>query len=122
MSTNILLIDDEEAFVSTLAERMELRGLRPQVALNGARGLELLRESVPDIVILDLRMPGMTGTDVLQKIKRQHPQLPVIILSGHGSKADLEGCIALGAAACLRKPLEISVLLENIQALTTRSS
>ncbi len=122
MSKHILLIDDEEAFVTTLAERMELRGLSPRVALNGQDGLRLLQESVPDIVILDLRMPGISGTEVLQEIKRQHPQLPVIILSGHGSKEDLENCMALGAADCLRKPLEIRVLLDKIQMLTARET
>ncbi len=122
MSTNILLIDDEQAFVSTLAERMELRGMQVRVAFNGQDGLVLLEESVPNIVILDLRMPGMSGTEVLQEIKRRQPQLPVIILSGHGSKSDLEHCITLGASVCLRKPLELQVLLEKIQALTAQDS
>ncbi|NCD24704.1 MAG: response regulator [Deltaproteobacteria bacterium] len=117
---NVLLIDDEEAFVTTLAERMELRGFVPRVALNGQAGLDLIEAEKPDIVILDLRMPGMSGAEVLRHIQARWSDLPVIILSGHGSEQDLAMCMDLGASLFLSKPLEIDTLLSSIKSVLKR--
>jgi DNA-binding response OmpR family regulator len=117
----VQLIDDEEAFVTTLAERMELRGLEPRVALNGQAGLDMIAAEKPDVVVLDLRMPGMSGTEVLRRIQAAWPELPVIILSGHGSEQDLAMCLDLGACLFHSKPLEIDVLLSSIQSVAKRS-
>ncbi len=118
---NVLLIDDEEAFVTTLAERMELRGLVPRVAFSGQAGLDMIAAEKPDVVVLDLRMPGMSGAEVLRQIQAGWPNLPVIILSGHGSEQDLAMCMDLGASLFHSKPLEIDVLLSSIQSLVKRS-
>lgn len=117
----VQLIDDEEAFATTLAERLELRGLESRVALNGLDGLDMIRAEMPDIVILDLRMPGMSGTEVLRQIRTLWPDLPVIILSGHGCEDDLAHCLDLGAQMFHSKPLEIDVLLASIHTLIKRS-
>lgn len=115
---NILLIDDEEAFVTTLQERLEMRGFTPRVALDGQTGLDMIAAEPPDVVVLDLRMPGMSGIEVLRRIRKQWPCLPVIMLSGHGSDQDFEACVSLGAALYHKKPLDIDVLLDSIRAVT----
>ena len=115
---NILLIDDEEAFVTTLQERLEMRGFSPRVATDGLTGLEMITAEPPDVVVLDLRMPGLSGVEVLRRIRKQWPCLPVIMLSGHGSDQDFETCLSLGAALYHKKPLDIDVLLESIRTVT----
>ena len=115
---NILLIDDEEAFVTTLQERLEMRGFSPRVATDGLTGLEMIAAAPPDVVVLDLRMPGLSGVEVLRRIRKQWPCLPVIMLSGHGSDQDFETCLSLGAALYHKKPLDIDVLLESIRTVT----
>ena len=70
------------------------------------------------MVVLDLRMPGMSGLEVLGRIRRGWPGLPVIMLSGHGSDQDFDSCINLGAAMYHKKPLDIDVLLESIRTVT----
>jgi DNA-binding response OmpR family regulator len=115
---SILLIDDEEAFVTTLQERLEMRGFPCRVAFNGESGLEMIASHPPDVIVLDLRMPGMSGVEVLRRIRRQWPGLPVIMLSGHGSDQDFETCLSLGAAQYHKKPLDIGDLLESISAVT----
>jgi DNA-binding response OmpR family regulator len=115
---NILLIDDEEAFVTTLQERLEMRGFPARVAFDGQSGLDLIAEDPPDVVVLDLRMPGISGTEVLRRIRKQWPGIPVIMLSGHGSDLDFETCTNLGAAMYHKKPLDIDMLLESIRTVT----
>lgn len=115
---NILLIDDEEAFVTTLQERLELRGLNCRVAFDARAGLDMIALEPPDVVVLDLRMPGMDGVEALRRIRKGWPGLPVIMLSGHGSDQDFESCVSLGAAQYHKKPLDIDDLLTSIRIVT----
>ena len=115
---SILLIDDEEAFVTTLQERLEMRGFQARVAFDGQSGLDMIAEDPPDVVVLDLRMPGLSGVEVLRRIRKQWPGIPVIMLSGHGSDQDFETCANLGAALYHKKPLDIGMLLESIHTVT----
>jgi DNA-binding response OmpR family regulator len=111
----ILLVDDEEEFVTTLAERLELRGLQARAALNGEAALQMIEADTPQIVILDVMMPGIGGFEVLRRIKAQHPQLPVILLTGRGStKEGIKG-MQLGAFDYLMKPLNIEELIKKMQ-------
>ncbi|MBW1975737.1 MAG: response regulator [Deltaproteobacteria bacterium] len=117
----VLLVDDEEEFVRTLAERLELRGLMTRVALDGIEAMDLLDQSDVDVVVLDVRMPGMSGLDVLRQIKSIKPDLPVILLTGHGDTKDgIEG-MRLGAFDYLMKPLDIDTLMEKIFEATQTS-
>ena len=111
----ILLVDDEEEFVTTLAERLELRGLQARVALNGEAALQMIEVDTPEIVILDIMMPGIGGFEVLRRIKAQHPQLPVILLTGRGSEKEGVKGMQLGAFDYLMKPLNIEELLKKMQ-------
>ena len=110
----VLLVDDEEDFVATLAERLELRGIDTRIATNGQSAIETIEVSPPDLVVLDVMMPGLGGIDVLQQIKTKHPQLPVILLTGHGSKTQGEEGIRKGAFDFLIKPLNIEELIQKI--------
>lgn len=112
----ILLVDDEEEFVTTLAERLELRGIQALVATDGETAMELIETDPPQIVILDVMMPGLGGLEVLKRIKARSPQTPVILLTGRGStKEGIEG-MHLGAADYLMKPINIEELIKKIQA------
>jgi two-component system response regulator CpxR len=112
----ILLVDDEEEFVHTLAERLEARGLKPSVAYDGEQALNVVEKDEPEIMVLDLRMPGMQGLEVLRRIKRDHPDVQVIILTGHGSAADQDLAEELGAFAYLQKPVNLNRLLDAMKA------
>lgn len=112
----ILLIDDEEEFISTLAERLELRGYQCRTAGDGESGIQMIENESFDIAILDLMMPGLNGLDTLRQIKTTNKELPVILLTGHGSTKDgMEG-MRLGAFDFLIKPLDIYVLIEKIKS------
>jgi DNA-binding response OmpR family regulator len=112
----VLLVDDEEEFVRTLAERMEMRDVGPDVALNGEEALERVEEDTPDVMVLDLRMPGLDGLEVLEKVKKAYPKIQVIILTGHGSDQDEETALRLGAYDYLRKPADLDHLLKTIKS------
>lgn len=113
----VLLVDDEEEFVTTLAERLELRGIQALVATDGEAALALIEADLPQIVILDIMMPGLGGLEVLKRIKVQNPQLPVILLTGRGStKEGIQG-MQLGAADYLMKPIDIEELIKKMQTV-----
>lgn len=110
----ILLVDDEEEFISTLAERLSLRGLKARVALDGEEALRLVEENPPHVMILDVLMPGMKGLDVLKLVKAKRPEVQVILLTGHGSTKDgMEG-MRHGAFDYMMKPLSIDALLSKL--------
>lgn len=113
--TKILLVDDEREFVQTLSERLLIRDMGSAVAYDGKSALELIQEDEPEVMILDLRMPGIDGFEVLKRVKKTNPDIEVIILTGHGSKSDREFCMGLGAFAYLQKPVDIDELSETIK-------
>ena len=113
----VLLIDDEAEFVNTLAERLELRSLVPQVAETGPHGLALLQEGEFHIVLLDMMLPGMRGTDVLRKIRTTHQTLPVVLLTGNANAKDGIAGMKEGASAYLTKPVDLNELLRVVQEM-----
>ena len=100
----VLLVDDEEEFVRTLSERIQLRDIGSKVVLDGEKAVESLEEEIPDVMVLDLKMPGMNGIEVLKKVKEAYPQVKVVMLTGHGSEKDEEEARKLGAFDYLQKP------------------
>ncbi|GFM32635.1 response regulator [Desulfovibrio subterraneus] len=116
----LLLVDDEQEFVETLAERLRLRDLGPDVALNGEAALTIVHDSVPDVMLLDLMMPGIDGWEVLERVKGQYPDVQVIVVTGHGSDADRDRAIARGAFAYMRKPVDFDQLVITIMAAYDR--
>lgn len=111
----VLLVDDEEAYVKTLAERMEMRDVGSRVALSGEEALEMLEDEPPDVMVLDLRMPGIDGMEVLRRVKKMYPQMEVIIMTGHGSDKDEAEARRLGAFDYLCKPVDINRLMEVVR-------
>lgn len=116
MALRVLLIDDETEFVDTLAERLALRGYAPCVAYCGQSALQAVSLEKPDVVVLDMLMPGMSGEETLGRLKDLYPDLPVIVLSGHGVVDDSCPLAVEQAFACLTKPLALNVLLEILAA------
>jgi two-component system, OmpR family, response regulator len=119
----VLLVDDEPDFATTLAERLRLRGITATVASDGEEALRQVSENPPQLVVLDMMMPGLGGLGVLRQLKRDHPHLPVILLTGRSSTKDgIEG-MRLGALDYLMKPLKIEELIEKMeQALAPQTS
>ena len=116
MALRILLADDEKEFVETLAERLTLLGHEPRVVYDGPSALAAVDEALPDVAVLDLLMPGLPGDETLRRIKAAHPDLPVILLTGHDAVDDTGVAPAAQAFACLTKPLSFAVFLETLEA------
>jgi DNA-binding NtrC family response regulator len=111
---NLLLVDDEEALLESIRRRLQLRDFNVIAVNRGDKALEVARTEPLDVVILDLKMPGMTGKDVLVALKRDYPWLEVIILTGHGS-FDPEKEEEFGkACSYLSKPCDLDTLLETL--------
>ena len=110
----ILLVDDEKQFVDTLAERLAMRGFSARVAYDGPQALKAVEEPT-DVIVLDLRMPGTDGFEVLRSVKKSNPQVQVIILTGHGGDAEEQTAYRMGAYNFLKKPMDIDELLNSIR-------
>jgi DNA-binding NtrC family response regulator len=111
----VLFVDDETDFLETLMKRMKKRGVDVVRAASGEEALELLDESKPDVVVLDVKMPGMGGIEALREIKKHSPLVEVIMLTGHASvEVAIQG-MELGAFDYLMKPMDIDELLYKVQ-------
>ncbi len=111
-----LLVDDEVEFVHSLSERLETRQLDSSVVYDGEQALEYIRSEQPDVIVLDLKMPGIDGIEVLRRVKQDYPEVEVIILTGHGSDREEQITRELGAFAYLTKPVNIEVLADAMKA------
>ncbi|MBD3234380.1 MAG: response regulator [candidate division Zixibacteria bacterium] len=111
----ILLVDDEKEFVHTLSERLLTRDLETSVVYNGEEALKFVEKDQPDVMVLDLMMPGIDGIEVLRQVKSKHPDVEVIILTGHGSEREENLARDLGAFAYLQKPVDIDVLSKTMK-------
>jgi DNA-binding response OmpR family regulator len=112
----ILLVDDEKEYVSTLAERLRMRDIETDEANNGEEALRLMRSNGYTVVVLDLMMPGMSGIEVLKRIKVDHPQTQVILLTGLGAAKEAGDGVRAGAFDYLMKPVQIEELMGKIAA------
>ncbi len=108
----VLLVDDEADLVYTVAERLQLRGYTVDALTRGAEALEHVAQNEYDIAVVDLKMPGLSGMAVLDGIKQERPNMPVILLTGHGLADEGQAGLKHGAAAYLFKPVAITELIE----------
>lgn len=113
--SRVLLVDDEREFVQTLSERLQLREMGSAVAYDGESALTLVNEDEPEVMIIDLKMPGIDGMEILKQVKATRPEIEVIVLTGHGNEADRKRCIQLGAFAYMQKPVDIDVLSATLK-------
>ncbi len=111
----VLLVDDEEEFSSTLAERLQMRGFEVSTASNGEDALQMIDTNLPDVMVLDLRMPGIGGIETLRHVQLIAPGLPVLLLTGYGSTEDGIKGMKLGASDYLMKPLNIDDLIDKMK-------
>lgn len=111
----VLLVDDEVEFVSTLAERLHLRGIEAEDVNSGQEAIKKVREGQYDVVVLDLRMVGLDGLETMEKIREIKPRTSVIILTGHCDEEQLDKGKESGAKYCLVKPINIDKLIEKIR-------
>jgi two-component system NtrC family response regulator len=111
----ILIVDDELKFLDSVAQRLELRDFDVTKAVNGKDAVEAAQKGLFDLALLDLKMPGIDGKQVLEILKREHKFLEVIILTGHGSMDSAVECTKLGAFGYLPKPYELEKLLEVLK-------
>ncbi len=111
----ILLVDDEKDFVQTLSERLKMRQFTSEIAYNGQEALDFTNQEETEVMVLDLKMPGIDGFEVLKRIKQTKPDIEVIILTGHGTEKDRQICMDLGAFAYLQKPADIDLITDTMK-------
>ena len=112
---HILVIDDEKAIRNTLKEILEYEKHRVSLAANGLEGLELLKKEQFDALLLDIKMEGMDGMEVLEQVAKEWPDLPVIMISGHGTVDTAVKAIKMGAFDFIEKPLDLNRLLITLR-------
>ncbi len=111
----LLIVDDEVKFLDSISRRLEMRDFDVAKATNGSEAVEAARNRKFDLALLDLKMPGMDGKEVLEILKKEHKYIEVIILTGHGSVDSAVECTKLGAFSYLPKPYELEKLLEILK-------
>lgn len=116
----LLIVDDEEGYVSILSKRLTKRNFLVRTALSGAQAIQELRRNDFDVAILDLKMEGIDGIEVLKIFKQMAPQLEVVMLTGHGSEQAAREGIKFGAFDYLTKPCELDDLVEKLRQACRR--
>ena len=112
---NVLIVDDEQEFRDMTIKRLNKRNLHCEGAENGEQALECIKKGDFDVVLLDVKMPGMGGVETLREIKRMKPLIEVVMLTGHASvESGIDG-MKLGAFDYLMKPMELEPLLEKLK-------
>ena len=110
----VLVVDDEAEFATTLAKRLSLRGFETRVALSGSEALECIAAGPVDLVVLDVLMPGMDGCETLIEIRKTHPLVPVLMLTGKGTVDRAVAGMKAGAIDFLMKPCDITAISERL--------
>jgi DNA-binding response OmpR family regulator len=116
MAIRVLVVDDEKDFLEALVTRLELRGMDVRGVISGDEALDALAERSFDVVVLDMKMPGMDGMDVLRAIRREHAGTAVLVLTGHASQELSDEGRSLGAFDYLIKPVKLEKILQRIAA------
>jgi sodium-dependent dicarboxylate transporter 2/3/5 len=112
----VLLVDDEDRYRESLVQRLRLRGYRVEGVGDGAEAIRVVRLTRPDVVLLDRKMPGLQGEEVLKEVKKIAPEVQVVMLTGHGSIESATETGRMDAYAYLEKPCETELLVATIEA------
>ena len=118
----VLVIDDERAIRSTLKDILSLEGFDVELAENGAAGIEQFEKGGIDVVFLDIKMPGMDGIEVLERLQAISPEVPVVMISGHGTIDTAVEAIKKGAYDFIAKPLDLNRILITLRNATDKTS
>lgn len=108
---NLLIVDDEEPFLESMKKRLEVRDFHVLCVNRGDKAIETARQHPVDIALVDLKMPGISGEETLEALKKEHEWMEVVILTGHGSIDSAVECTRSGAYSYLQKPCELEHLL-----------
>ncbi|MBW2061489.1 MAG: response regulator [Deltaproteobacteria bacterium] len=111
----VLLVDDEVEFLETLIKRMQKRAVNAAGVQSGEEALATLDQNPADVVLLDVKMPGMDGIETLREIKKRYPLIEVIMLTGHANVEVAVQGMELGAFDYLMKPMDIDELLYKVE-------
>ena len=117
----VLVVEDEPSFVEALRISLTREGYEVDVAVDGKGGIEAFRARKPDVVLLDLMLPGLSGLDVLRAIRRDSA-VPVIVVSAKEAEADIVAALELGADDYVTKPYSVRELIARVRAATRRSA
>ena len=109
----LMIVDDEERFLTTTQSLFKKKGINTFTATNGYDAINIVEKEHVDVVILDVRMPGLDGLEALRVIKKTHPLVEVIILTGYASPETAAEALSLGAFDYLVKPCDVSTLLKK---------
>ena len=116
----LLIVDDEERFLTTTKALLQKRGINTFTSINGPNAMKILDTEHIDVVILDVKMPGLDGVEVLRVIKKRYPFVEVIMLTGHASAESAVGGLNLGAFDYLMKPCDIQTLMDKVNEAFTK--
>lgn len=116
----LLIVDDEVGFAEILRKRMGRRGILVETAYRGEDAVRMLREKEFDAAVLDLKLEGMDGIEILKIFRLLDPELPVLMLTGHGCEKAAAESIRLGVAEYLSKPVDFDLLLEKVRQVCAR--
>lgn len=116
----ILIVDDERAVANLLADAIQVQGHEATVVDRGDEALAALARQRPDAVFLDVLMPGMSGVEVLRRIRATDPDLPVILITGHAKQDEIEEARRLGVSEIIEKPFILNNLSQALGALGAR--
>lgn len=116
----ILVVDDESELVEALVERLEIRGFQAQGATSGAEAVTTAKEREFDVAVVDLKMPGMDGLQVIRELMKIQPELKCVLLTGHGAAENPEQGRQCGASDCMMKPIDIDVLTKTLRDVAGR--
>ena len=113
----VLIVDDDRRMVHTLADIVELSGYRSQTAFSAEEALEIVKKEIPDCVLTDVRMPGMSGVELFRELHASFPDLPVVLMTAYAPDEEIASGLDNGALGLLTKPLEITHLLDFLALL-----
>jgi DNA-binding NtrC family response regulator len=114
-SRRVLVVDDDAVVGQSINRVLSAQGFQVREAMSGSEALEELKHQSYDMVFTDLRMPGMDGLDMAARVKKSHPQLPVLVITGYGTEASERKAHDLGVAGFLHKPLSPATIVENAE-------
>jgi excisionase family DNA binding protein len=114
---SVLVIDDEETVCKTLVRIVKRFGCPARQALSGAKGLELVAQEVPDLILLDLMMPDMSGPQFLEELRKTHPALPVVIVTGYPDSDLMKQATLYAPVMLLSKPVEAELLERTVRSV-----